>query len=222
MDELSKPSTELAKALETMKELSSPSAELTKALEKMDRLPKPAVEIPKWLEEQQRGAMHDVVESARKAYEAFDFAPRPFEPIHTFPELPRSPVLETNERLEAVEKHAAGTREALTDLGKMVSNLGVLGAEIQAESARVSKRALWTAYVSAGAAVVAVLLVVAQVLLQVSDSSARVQLEGRIEQLRVDQARISEEAALLRGENAQLATELKRLQQAGAARNRKR
>jgi hypothetical protein len=184
-------------------------------------------------------AMQDVFESAKKAHEAFDFTSlqeqaglmeKAFESISDLRrqsfelppiqprELPPNPILETNERLQAVEEQAAGTRVAVSELGKMVGNLGVLGAEMQARSEKVQNRSLLIANISTVAAIVAVLLAGAQVWVQFSDSAGRARLESRIDELQAAQVRSAEDAAKLRADNARLTAEIKALRGRSAPR----
>jgi len=189
-------------------------------LREMEALWRPAAQMTKWLEEEEKRAAttrealgtiaEDVLKSADRARDAFDWA-RTVEPMPRI-HFPPNPILETNDRLETLEQHAAATRTAISELGKMVSQLGALGAEMQAEGKLVNKRALRSMRLSTGAAIAAALLVAFQLGLQIYDSREREVLATRIEQLRAEQAMIVEDAAKLRAENAHLRDQVQRLQ----------
>lgn len=193
-------------------------------LREMEALCRPAAQMSKWLQEEEKRAAttrealgavaDDVLKSADRARNAFDWA-RTVEPMPRI-HFPPNPILETNDRLETLEQHAAATRTAISELGKMVSQLGALGAEMQAEGKLVNKRALRSMRLSTGAAIAAALLVAIQLGLQIYDSREREALATRIELLRAEQAMIVEDAAKLRGENAHLRDQVQRVQRTDA------
>lgn len=148
--------------------------------------------------------LREISSNADSARDLFDEAAKPLLDIEPLA-LPviESPLVETNDRLESVERQLIATNAAIGDLGKVVSSLSVLAADMHVANKAVTERSLRTMYVSAGAAIVAVILGATQVFVSVYDNHARARSEQQIEQLQADRNRLAAEVAAQRNQVSQ-------------------